>query len=69
MNVVIPASASNQPVITAPASCNNLIIETDADLIIANNSTLTVSGEVMIKGNQTNAGSVSNMRNINKNNE
>jgi hypothetical protein len=69
MNVVIPASAAIQPVITAPASCNNLIIETDADLIIANNSTLTVSGEVMIKGNQTNAGSVSNMRNINKNNE
>lgn len=66
MNVVISGSVANQPVITSSATCKNLIIDPDADLIIANNSTLTVTGQVMIQGDQTGTGSISNMKSIQK---
>jgi hypothetical protein len=65
MNAVIPASPVNQPFISASTACNNLIIESGAELIITNNSTLTVHGDVVFKGTQTSTGSISNMRNIN----
>jgi hypothetical protein len=66
MNVVISGSTANQPVITSSATCNNLIIDADADLIIANGSTLTVAGQVMIRGDLDGAGSISNMKSIQK---
>ena len=64
MNAVIKASPVNQPVISASTSCNNLVIENGAQLIITNNSTVTVYGDVILKGTQTNAGSIINMKNI-----
>jgi hypothetical protein len=64
MNVVIPPNTVNQPVVTASASCNNLIVYDNAFLTITNNSTLTVFGQVMIRGTQESAGGISNMKNL-----
>ena len=64
MNAVIPASAANQPVISASTACNNLILEDQAELIITNTSTLTVYGQVLLKGSTQSAGSIINMKNV-----
>jgi hypothetical protein len=64
MNAVIFHSELNPPVLNSPATCSNLIIEADGHLTISGTSTLTVQGEVVIKGNQSEAGSISNMKNL-----
>jgi hypothetical protein len=64
VNAVITGIPVNQPVINASTTCNNLVVEADAVLTIANNSTLTVQGKVFLKGTTTTSGSISNIKNI-----
>jgi hypothetical protein len=63
-NAVIPGTPINQPVINTSSVCNNLVVEDDAIVTITNNSTLTVHGKVLIKGNLDNAGAIHNTKNI-----
>jgi hypothetical protein len=64
INAVIPGGPANQPLINASSVCRNLVVEDDAVVTITNNSTLTVHGHVVLKGNQAGAGGINNMRNI-----
>jgi hypothetical protein len=64
INAVITASPVNQPVITTSSTCNSLVVEDGASLIISNNSTLTVHGKVVMKGTPATSGSISNMKNL-----
>ena len=64
MNAIITSEPVNQPVIASSALCNNLIVDEDAMLIISNTSTLTIHGKVILKGGETTAGSISNIKNI-----
>jgi hypothetical protein len=45
LNVVISASAPNQPVITSNAVCDHLTIESGAQLILANGAMLTLGSQ------------------------
>jgi hypothetical protein len=50
--------------VAASATCKNLIIEPDAELIIANGSTLTVLGHVRLKGSENTSGTMYNIKNL-----
>jgi hypothetical protein len=64
LNALIQPEPVNQPVISTTSACNNLIVEDNAILTITNSSTLTVHGSVILKGTQQSAGSISNMKNL-----
>jgi hypothetical protein len=63
-NALITAAPANQPILNASTTCNNLIVEDGATLSISNNSTLTVHGQVIIKGSPVSAGCINNAKNI-----
>jgi len=67
MNVVITPSPVHTPVVSASTSCKNLVIESDANLIIASGTTLTVFGHVRLKGTETTSGAIYNMKNLKQN--
>ncbi len=69
INAVIMPGTVNQPVVNASGNCNNLVVEDNAMLTIANNSTLTVHGQVVLKGTQQSAGSIGNMKNLDRINQ
>jgi hypothetical protein len=66
LNALILPGPVNQPVVSATSACNNLIVEDNAILTITNNSTLTVHGQVILRGSQQSAGSISNMKNLDR---
>ncbi len=63
-NVVIPTGTAVAPIINAAATCNNLLVEPDAELIIASPATLTVMGDVRLKGTESAGGNIQNIRNL-----
>lgn len=64
INAVITGIPANQPVINASAECSNIIIEDNAWLTIAGNSTLTVHEKVVFKGTSETPGGITNMKKI-----
>jgi len=66
INAVIMPGTVNQPVVNASGNCNHLVVEDNATLTIAANSTLIVHGQVVLKGTQQSAGSIGNMKNLDR---
>ncbi len=64
MTVIIPAGTAVPPIVNAAASCRNLVVGPDAELIIAGSNTLTVHGDVVLSGNQGSNSAIWNMKNL-----
>jgi len=64
-NVVIPTDAANYPILSADGSCNNINIQSVAELSINSGQTLNVNGNFTIESDATGTGSFLNEGSLN----